>query len=46
MIDSHGVNETSYEIQLTVEDTGMPLGPAGKLRGSRSIEIFPSEPPL
>ena len=46
VIDSHGVNETSYEIQLTVEDTGMPLGPAGKLRGSRSIEIFPSEPPL
>ena len=44
--DSDAVREAFYEIQLTVEDTGMPLGPAGKLRGSRSIQIFPNEPPL
>ena len=46
VIDSHAVSEAFYEIQLTVEDTGVPLGPAGKLRGSRSIQIFPNEPPL
>lgn len=46
VIDSNAVSEAFYEIQLTVEDTGMPLGPAGKLRGSRSIQIFPNEPPL
>jgi len=39
--DPHGEEQTFYEIQLTVEDTGNPLGPTGILTGTQSIEIFP-----
>ena len=41
VINSHGQEQTFYEIQLTVEDDGTPLGEAGTLIGTTSIEIFP-----
>jgi hypothetical protein len=37
----HGEEETFFEIQLTVEDTGAPLGSSGILTGTQSVEIFP-----
>ena len=43
VINSHGQEQTFYEIQLTVEDDGTPLGEAGTLIGTTSIEIFPRE---
>ncbi len=39
--DPHREEQTFYEIQLTVEDIGEPLGPTGVLTGTQSIEIFP-----
>ena len=39
--DPHGEEQTFFEIQLTVEDTGNPLGPTGVLTGTQSIEIYP-----
>jgi len=39
--DPHGEERTFYEIQLSVEDVGEPLGPTGVLTGAQSIEIFP-----
>jgi hypothetical protein len=39
--DPHGEEQTFYEIQLSVEDTGDPLGPMGILTGTQSLEIFP-----
>ena len=41
--DPHGEEQTFYEIRLTVEDTGEPLGPTGVLTGTQSIEIFPRD---
>ena len=37
----HGEEETFFEVQLTVEDTGAPLGSSGILIGMQSVEIFP-----
>jgi glucose/arabinose dehydrogenase len=39
--DPHGEEQTFFEIQLTVEDTGDPLGSGGILTGIESIQIFP-----
>lgn len=39
--DPHGEEQTFFEIQLTVEDAGEPLGPNGALTGVESVEIFP-----
>jgi hypothetical protein len=39
--EPHGEEETFFEIQLTVEDTGDPLGSTGMLTGTASVEIFP-----
>ena len=41
VIDSHGVEQTFYEVQLTVEDTGTPLGANGVLTGTRSVTLLP-----
>jgi glucose/arabinose dehydrogenase len=37
----HGEEETFFEIQLAVEDTGVPLGSSAILNGTRSVEILP-----
>ncbi len=39
--DPHGEEQTFYEIRLTVEDIGEPLGSTGVLTGTQSVEIFP-----
>jgi len=39
--DPHGEEQTFFEIQLAVEDTGQPLGSSGILTGVESVEIFP-----
>ena len=39
--DSHGEEQTFFEIQLTVQDTGDPLGPTGTLTGTESVDILP-----
>jgi glucose/arabinose dehydrogenase len=41
VIHSHGEQETFYEILLTVEDSGLPLGTAGALTGNASLAIHP-----
>ena len=41
VIDSHGLEQTFYQIRLTVQDEGMPLGEEGRLTGTRSIALFP-----
>jgi glucose/arabinose dehydrogenase len=41
VIQSHGEQETFYEILLTVEDSGLPLGASGILTGSASLAIHP-----
>ena len=41
--DSHGEEQTFYQIRLTVQDEGMPLGDEGKLTGTRSIALFPRD---
>ena len=43
VIDSHGVEQTFYQISLTVQDEGMPLGDEGKLTSTRSIALFPRD---
>lgn len=43
VIDSHGVEQTFYELRLTVQDTGLPLGDDGKLTGTRAITMFPMD---
>jgi glucose/arabinose dehydrogenase len=43
VIESHGEVETFFEIQLTAEDRGEPLGDSGKLAGMRSVFIYPLE---
>jgi hypothetical protein len=39
--DPHGEEQTFFEIQLTMEDTGEPLGSTGILTSTQSVEIFP-----
>jgi len=41
VINSHGQEGTFYEILLTVEDSGSPLGTAGVLTGTSSVTIHP-----
>ena len=41
VIDSHGLEQAFYQIRLTVQDEGMPLGDEGRLTGTRSIALFP-----
>jgi predicted aconitase with swiveling domain len=41
VINSHGQQETFYEILLTVEDSGAPLGATGALTGNASLAIHP-----
>lgn len=41
VINSHGEEDTFYEILLTVEDSGHPLGTAGALPGTASLAIHP-----
>jgi glucose/arabinose dehydrogenase len=41
LADPHGEEQTFFEIQLTVEDTGEPLGSTGILTSTQSVEIFP-----
>jgi hypothetical protein len=41
VIHSHGEEQTFYEVLLTVEDSGLPLGAAGALTGSASLSIHP-----
>jgi len=41
VINSHGEEQTFYEILLTVEDSGGPLGKAGALTGTASLPIHP-----
>ena len=41
VIDSHGLEQTFYQIRLTVQDEGIPLGDEGRLTGTRSIALFP-----
>ena len=43
VIDSHGEEQTFFEIRLTVSDTGAPLENGGALTGTQSIEIYPRE---
>jgi len=43
VIDSHGEEQTFYELSLTVRDEGMPLGDDGKLTGTQSIVLFPRD---
>ena len=43
VIDSHGEEQTFYQLSLTVQDEGMPLGDDGKLTGTRSIALFPRD---
>ena len=44
VIDSHGEDQTFYEIRLTVEDNGRPLGVEGRLTATRAIALFPRDP--
>lgn len=37
-----GSAETFYEVRLTAEDAGTPLGAVGKLSGAQSVEIRPN----
>ncbi len=41
VINSHGVEQTFYEITVTADDRGVPLGETGTLSGTRSIFLFP-----
>ena len=43
VIDSHDLKQTFYQIRLTVQDEGMPIGDEGKLTGTRSIALFPRD---
>ena len=43
VIDSHGEEQTFYEIRLIVQDKGIPLGDEGKLMGTRSVALFPRD---
>jgi glucose/arabinose dehydrogenase len=41
VINSHGEQETFYEVVLTVEDSGRPLGAPATLTGTASLAIHP-----
>ncbi len=43
VVNSHGEEQTFYEISLTVHDDGIPLGNEGKLTGTQSISLFPRD---
>lgn len=43
VVNSHGEEQTFYEISLTVQDEGMPLGDEGQLTGTQSISLFPRD---
>jgi glucose/arabinose dehydrogenase len=44
VIQSHGVEETFFEIQLVAEDLGQPLGEIGALSGTGTVAIRPRAP--
>ena len=42
-IDAHGGFATFYEIRLSVDDTGAPLGEIGVLTGLAAVRIYPRQ---